>query len=239
MSGWWRSWHGAPLDPKWGVVAAAVGCKPAEVAALVWALLDFASQASPRGSIAGFNLRVYAYASGTPADVAQRIIFELGEQDLGVIDGEAFSNWIKRQPKREDDSVERVRRHRNGTKRDVTQRNAPDTESETDTDCSEADASGAPGLPPAPPGPSASDPIDLKAAVFGSGVALLVGSGLTDPSARSMLGRWRQSFGDGAVLDALSAAKAESPSDVVAWMNRTLENRNGKRRGRESGWLHA
>lgn len=239
MSGWWRSWHGAPTDAKWGVVAAAVGCKAAEVAALVWALLDHASQANPRGSIAGFNLRVYAFASGTAVEVARLILDELHAEDIGVLEGEAFSNWVKRQPRREDDSSERVRRHRNGAKRDVTHGNAPDTESETDTEYSEAVASGASGSPPDPPQPAAPNAIDLKAALFGSGVPLLTGSGLTDPNARSMLGRWRQSFGDGAVLEVLAAAQAESPSDVVAWMSRALEDRYGRKRGRPSGWRNA
>jgi hypothetical protein len=237
VSGWWRSWHGAPTDTKWPVVAAEVGCKAAEVAALVWALLDHASQAEPRGSIAGFNLRVYAFSSGTPAETATRIIDELRAADIGVLAGDAFTNWAKRQPRREDDSAERVRKHRDA-KRGVTQGNAPDTESETDTEVSEAAASGAPAetaaTPPAPP-----KAIDLKAAVFGSGVALLTGSGLTDPNARSMLGRWRQAFGDGPVLEVLSAVEAESPSDVVAWMSRALEERYGRKRGKPSGWRNA
>jgi hypothetical protein len=87
---------------------------------------------------------------------------------------------------------------------------------------SEAVASGAetPSRPPSA--------IDLKAAVFASGVPLLVGAGTKDRSARSMLGRWRQDFGDGAVLDALSAATAESPSDPIPWITRKLESRNGR-----------
>jgi hypothetical protein len=239
--GWWRSWHGAPGDPKWGAVAAVAGCKAAEVAALVWALLDHASQADPRGSTAGFNLRVYAFASGTELAVVQAILTELHADDIGVLRDGAFSNWEKRQPKREDSSADRVRKHRrNAAQRDVTHGNAPDTESDTDKNYSEAGASGG----SAPPHPPASDkPIDLKAAVFGSGVPLLTTGGLTDRNARSMLGRWRQSHGDGAVLDALAAAQAESPSDIVAWMNRKLEARNGngagRGSGRGSGWLQA
>jgi hypothetical protein len=239
VSGWWRSWHGAATDAKWGVVAAAVGCKAAEVAAFVWALLDHASQGDPRGSIAGFNLRVYAFASGTAAETALRILDELRAGDIGVLDGEAFTNWAKRQPRREDDSTERVRRHRNGVKRDVTQRNAPDTESDTDTEIPEAVASDAPAEAAAPSPAAAPGPIDLKAAIFGSGVPLLTRSGLTDPNARSFIGRMRKSFGDGAVLEVLAAAQAEGPSDVVAWMSAALEDRYGRKRGRTSGWRDA
>jgi hypothetical protein len=66
-----------------------------------------------------------------------------------------------------------------------------------------------------------------------------VGSGLTDPNARSMLGRWRQSFGDGAVLEVLAAAEAESPSDVVAWMNRSPGGTDMAGGEAASGWRHA
>ena len=87
--------------------------------------------------------------------------------------------------------------------------------------------------------PNNPSPIDLKAAVLASGVPLLTRSGLADRNARSMLGRWRQTFGDGPVMDALSAAQAEAPSDIVPWINRYLETRNGQRTGRRSGWINA
>lgn len=101
---------------------------------------------------------------------------------------------------------------------------------------SEAKASGA----EAPNSIPSSAPIDLKAAVFASGVALLMklDPDRSERNARSMLGRWRQDHGDGAVLDALSAAQAESPSDPIAWLTRTLGARNGKRPNydRPSAW---
>lgn len=115
-----------------------------------------------------------------------------------------------------------------------------------DGDSSEADASGAeapeaaaPEVPD-PPTPEPR-PIDLKAAVFSSGVPLLVACGSTEKAARSMLGKWRQAFGDGAVLDALAAAQAEAVSDAIPWINRTLEARNGNaprshHRDRPSAW---
>jgi hypothetical protein len=96
-------------------------------------------------------------------------------------------------------------------------------ERETDTDLekdSEANASGA----DAPKGPSA---IDLKAAVFASGVPLLQSTGSTDRNARSMLGRWRSDHGDAAVLDALAAATAQAVSDPIPWIKTRLERSNG------------
>lgn len=92
---------------------------------------------------------------------------------------------------------------------------------------SDADASGAVAPPSCPQVIDPPKPIDLKAAVFASGVPLLTSTGMSDRNARSLLGRWRQQYRDGAVLDALSAAQAESPSDPVAWITRVLETRNG------------
>lgn len=107
--------------------------------------------------------------------------------------------------------------------------NRPQMEDEGGRRSSDAGASGA-DAPANPP-----KPIDLKAAVFGSGVPMLVGNGMADRNARSMLGRWRQQYGDGAVLDALSAAQAESPSDVVAWISKSLETRRGPKPARPAG----
>lgn len=103
---------------------------------------------------------------------------------------------------------------------------------------SEADASGADAPETPAPEPKA---IDLKAAIFASGVPLLMGSGGTDRNARSMLGRWRRDFGDGAVMDVLASAQAEAVSDAVPWITRTLEARYGNRsrprfNDRPSGW---
>lgn len=75
--------------------------------------------------------------------------------------------------------------------------------------------------------PAPASTIDLKAAVFSAGVPILTAAGQTDRNARSMIGKWRQAHGDGAVLDALSAAAAERPSDPIPWINRALEKRYG------------
>jgi hypothetical protein len=73
-----------------------------------------------------------------------------------------------------------------------------------------------------------SSPIDLKAAIFASGVPLLQSTGTTDRHARSMLGRWRKDYGDGAVLDALAFAQTVSPSEAIPYITKTLENRSGR-----------
>jgi hypothetical protein len=100
----------------------------------------------------------------------------------------------------------------------------PETENrEQKEDSVEADASTGADAPKAP------SAIDLKAAVFASGVPLLQSTGSTDRNARSMLGRWRSSHGDAAVLDALAAATAQAVSDPIPWIIRRLENGNGRR----------
>ena len=49
---WFRSWHGAPTDAKWLLIARKSGTTPGQVSAVFWALLDYASQHADRGSVA-------------------------------------------------------------------------------------------------------------------------------------------------------------------------------------------
>lgn len=124
---WWRSWHGAPIDHKWAVIAARAGVKVGIVSALAWALFDYASQQKERGSVVGFDTETYAVFSGFEESEIVAAINAM--QDKGIILDGKLANWEKRQPKREDDSAERVRRHRE-MKRSVTQGN---TNSATET----------------------------------------------------------------------------------------------------------
>jgi hypothetical protein len=124
---WWRSWHGAPLDAKWPVIAARAGVRVGVVSAVAWALMDYASQHKDRGSIEGFDTEVYAVYSGFPENEIIAIIKAMTDKGI-LIDGK-FANWEKRQPKREDDSAARVRDWRE-KKRGVTQCN---TESGSET----------------------------------------------------------------------------------------------------------
>lgn len=143
---WFRSWHGAPTDPKWLLIAKRSETQPGFVSAIVWALLDFASQnESDRGCVDGFDVETYSTFSGFDENAINRVIECLKQKNI-IVDGH-LAAWESRQPKREDNSTERVRKHRNAMKRNVTQCNAP--EKDTDTDISEAKASGA-GAPPDP-----------------------------------------------------------------------------------------
>jgi hypothetical protein len=149
---WFRSWHGAPTDPKWLGIARKAGVAPGIVSALVWALLDRASQASERGSIAGYDADGLACFMGCEVEQVETVIALM--HDKGILSGNAFTGWEKHQPGREDNSAERVKAHRerkNAQRNDgVTQCNADvtrcnaekraetldtDTDTDTDTEC--------------------------------------------------------------------------------------------------------
>ena len=107
---WWRSWHGAPMDPKWAVIAKRAGVLVGVVSAVAWALMDYASQHKERGSVEGFDMETYAVYSGfSETDIAAVLQVMT---DKGIITEGRLTAWEKRQPKREDDSAERVRQFR-------------------------------------------------------------------------------------------------------------------------------
>jgi len=138
---WFRSWHGAPTDPKWLLIAKRSETHAGAVSAIVWALFDYASQnENDRGSVEDFDVETYSAFSGFDESAVARVIECLKEKNI-IIDGH-LSAWEKRQPKREDSSTGRVKKHRDGAKRNVTQCNAPERDTDTDKDSSEANASG-------------------------------------------------------------------------------------------------
>jgi DnaD/phage-associated family protein len=110
------------MDNKWPVIASRAGVKPGVVSAIAWALLDYASQHEPRGTVAEFDTEVYAVYSGFPQAEIDAVIQAMN--DKGVIVDGMLANWAKRQPKREDETgTQRVRNWRE-MKRSVTQSNA-------------------------------------------------------------------------------------------------------------------
>jgi hypothetical protein len=123
---WFRSWHGAPTDTKWLLIAKKAGVPAGIVSAVVWALFDHASQCEQRGNVEGFDVETYAIFSGFEEAQIAAVIAALKEKN--IIENGCLSAWSKRQPKREDNSSERVAKHRvtqcNAVKRDVTQCNS-------------------------------------------------------------------------------------------------------------------
>jgi hypothetical protein len=96
---------------------------------------------------------------------------------------------------------------------------------------SEANASGAKA-----PG----KPVDLPDMIFGLGVPLLTGSGVSEQNARKMLGMFRKQHQDDALIVAvLQRCAEEQPMQPVSWIQAALKfNLPGqKKRSSEPAWL--
>lgn len=137
MTDWVRLWHDMPTDPKWRVVARKSGQPLAAVIAVFTMMLTSASgNAAKRGALNSWDNEDIAAALDMEPDAIKAIYDAMQGK---VLDGDELTGWSRRQPKREDSGVsERVRKHRETkiaeTERDETQRNAPETETETETD---------------------------------------------------------------------------------------------------------
>lgn len=117
---WFRWHHGTVADPKLRVIAKRADAPLSAVVAVWVSLLEHASQNEPRGSISGFDLESVA----ENLDLPESSVVAIQEAMRGRLhDGERLTGWETRQPAREDDSAERVAKHR-AFKRDVTQCNA-------------------------------------------------------------------------------------------------------------------
>ena len=108
---WFRSHHGAPTDPKLRLVAKRCNLPAGTIAAIWWALLDHASQAADRGSVATFDPEVTAIAFDYPVEDVRRVYETLCNTGL-VSECFRLVSWERRQPKREGSSTDRVRKHR-------------------------------------------------------------------------------------------------------------------------------
>lgn len=112
---WFRWYSGTVSDPKWQLVAADSG-QPVGFVLAVWAhVLERANAGN--GTMDGWNPRVVAVSIGTTTDAVNSIVAAM--QGL-VLDGETVCKWSERQPKRrDDDSRDRVRAHRERKRSDV------------------------------------------------------------------------------------------------------------------------
>lgn len=128
---WFRSWHGAPTDPKWLVIERRAHCQgvtPGMVSAVAWALMDYASQNTDRGSVAGFDVETYSTWSGWGEDQVQAIIDAMRSKGV-ITEDDKLAAWDKRQPKREDATA--TARQQRKRERD---RNAPRDSGVTNSD---------------------------------------------------------------------------------------------------------
>lgn len=132
---WFRVYHGICSDQKWPIVARKAKVSVGTVVSVWLALLEFASQAAERGSVAAFDPEtvdaLYGYDDGTTAAV----FGALTEKGL-ICDGRICA-WQKRQPKRErdDDSAARVRQHRELKRRETTDNATVDDGNASVTPC--------------------------------------------------------------------------------------------------------
>lgn len=118
--GWWRAKHGLPLHKKWRLVAAKTGLPQERVALLAISLLDHASQATPRGSLAEFSCEEYAAHFGIDPEHVARIYAEL--EALSWIEQTTIANWYEHQRDGDnrdaDRNAEKQRRYRAKVKRE-------------------------------------------------------------------------------------------------------------------------
>ncbi len=147
---WVRLWSGMTTDPKWQTIARKSGQPRCLVIALFAHLMTIANESENRGDISSLSIEDTASAMDCDEEQVEAIINAM--QDRVIADGR-LSGWEERQPVREDaitdgakPVAQRVREFRqrkleqkqtdvtrcNACNADVTQRNAPEAEAETD-----------------------------------------------------------------------------------------------------------
>ena len=106
---WWRAYHGISTDPKYQVVLRHIAShrvtsrhpespcvKLSDITAIWLWLIDFASQNSPRGSIAGFQTDHIAVATGLSDEDVEEVIEAFRSRRM--ITGNILTAFEKRQP---------------------------------------------------------------------------------------------------------------------------------------------
>lgn len=146
MTDWVRLWHDMPTDPKWRTIARKSGQPlPCVIALFNLLMVNASANAEDRGSLRNWDHEDAAAALDMEVEAVCSIIDAMQGK---VLDGDRLTGWERRQPKREDNSSDRVKAYRErkrtlGNASDhsetqgnstVTQCNAPETETETDTD---------------------------------------------------------------------------------------------------------
>lgn len=108
---WFRWYHGTVDDRKWAVICRHSGQGRAVVIAVWCALLEHASQAGDRGSVAAFDSESLDVLLGIEDGGSDAVVRALVRKGL-VRDGR-IAAWERRQPRREDgNAAERQRRRR-------------------------------------------------------------------------------------------------------------------------------
>lgn len=146
MTDWVRLWHDMPTDPKWRVIARKSGQPlPCVIAVFTMMMCNASGNAEKRGTLLAWDDEDAAAALDIDATAVSAIRDAMQGK---VLDGDYLTGWERRQPRREDNSVGRVRAYRERkrtdgnaeergvtqVKRNVTQRNAPETDADADTE---------------------------------------------------------------------------------------------------------
>lgn len=108
---WLRWYHGTVNDPKWRVISRRAKSSIPVVLAVWSAMLENASQASPRGTLQGWSHEDVGAALDLDASEVEAVYSAMQGKTL---EGDVLTGWDKRQPKREreESSAERVRAFR-------------------------------------------------------------------------------------------------------------------------------
>ena len=129
---WFRLWHDMPTDPKWRVISKRSGRPIPEVMSVYLFVLTNASCNDMKRGVT-HNLEHDDIAAALDLDAAD--VTSIIEAMQGkVLDSDVVIGWEKRQPKREDNSTERVRAHRETQCNAVKRTETLDTDKDTDTD---------------------------------------------------------------------------------------------------------
>lgn len=162
---WLRWYRGSCTDPKFTVIARKSG-QPRVAVLAVWALmLETALQSTPRGHLDSWDHDDAGAALDMDGDAVASIYEAMEER--GLVNDGLLVAWSERQYDKSS-STQRVALHRekekqkkqaeadetvetvgNAVKRDETLCNAPETETEADTDTEQKGREGAVALPPA------------------------------------------------------------------------------------------
>lgn len=211
---WLRLWHDMPNDPKWRAVARKSGQRIGDVVAVYLHMMVQASENEPRGSIEGWDDEDVAAALDMEVEDVQAIRDAMQGK---VLYGHDLAGWAKRQPKRNDDSRERVRRHReqkaeksgvyndpgnadgsgcNAGNANVTQGNAPDTDTDADAEKDNPPSSDddTPAAKAKQDTPNYQGIVDLYNDLLGEFLPSV--AKLNDQRKRTIKARWKQKWGE-------------------------------------------
>lgn len=82
---------------------------------------------------------------------------------------------------------------------------------------------------------AAGGPLDLKKELWARGVAYLKTQGQSEQSARQILGRWRKSYDDLAIINAMAAAEAATAPDPIPYITAVLARKGNQNGARQPG----